>query len=182
MATIGRRSQSRNLEETDAPLRAPLAKGAAEPNPFDDEPELKLGQVLDFMRLLWAVDHGLQSTSKRMEAKLDVTGPQRLVIRIVGRFPGISAGRLADVLHIHRSTLTGILQRLDARGVLRRKTDPADGRRALFTLTPKGRELDAVRSGTVEAAVRRALSKVEDSIITSTRELLAVVAVELQRE
>ncbi|HUJ27995.1 MAG TPA: MarR family transcriptional regulator, partial [Myxococcales bacterium] len=27
-----------------------------------------LGAVLDFMRLLWAVDHSLQSASKRMEA------------------------------------------------------------------------------------------------------------------
>ena len=41
-----------------------------------------LGEELDFMRLLWAVDHGLQQRSKRMAAEIGLTGPQRLVIRI----------------------------------------------------------------------------------------------------
>ena len=57
-----------------------------------------LGAVLDFMRLLWAVDHSLQSASKRMESTFGITGPQRLVVRIVGRFPGIAAGREAGCL------------------------------------------------------------------------------------
>src|SRR5438132_8459125 len=35
----------------------------------------------------------------------------RLVMRIVGRFPGIAAGRVAQILHVHPSTLTGILKR-----------------------------------------------------------------------
>jgi len=56
----------------------------------------QLGPVLEFMKQLWAVDHGLQSVSKRMEARFGITGPQRLVVRIVGRFPGISAGALKD--------------------------------------------------------------------------------------
>ena len=48
-----------------------------------------LDPVLDFMRLLWSVEHGLQSTSKRMEATLGITGPQRLVLRIVTARPGL---------------------------------------------------------------------------------------------
>ena len=51
--------------------------------------------VLDFMRLLWGIEHRLQSASKRMEAALGITGPQRLVLRVVARFPGLSAGDLA---------------------------------------------------------------------------------------
>src|SRR2546421_7190843 len=50
-----------------------------------------------------------------------LTGPQRLVMRIVGRFPGIAAGRVAQILHVHPSTLTGILKRLEARGLLQRR-------------------------------------------------------------
>src|SRR5206468_4578402 len=73
--------------------------------PPDDGGDPPLGAVLDFMRLLWAVDHALQSASKRMEATFGVTGPQRLVVRIVGRFPGIAAGRVAQILHVHPSTL-----------------------------------------------------------------------------
>src|SRR6185295_6985225 len=90
-----------------------------------------LGEVIEFMRLLWAVDHGLSASSKQMDTLFGVTGPQRLVIRIVGRHPGIAAGRIAQILHVHPSTLTGVLARLVERGVLTRKADPQDGRRAL---------------------------------------------------
>lgn len=141
-----------------------------------------LGEVLEFMRLLWALDHGLQSSSKRMGARLGVTGPQRLVIRIVGRFPGIAAGRIAHILHVHPSTLTGVLKRLEERGFLKRKPDPQDGRRALFSLTPRGKDIDGSKAGTVEAAVRRALEKLPDRKLAAAREVLEGVAAELDRE
>ncbi len=136
----------------------------------------RLGEVLEFMRLLWAVDHALQSTSKRMESSLGVTGPQRLVIRIVGRFPQISAGELAEVLHIHPSTLTGVLKRLEARGIIDRKIDSGDARRALFSLTTKGKEVDALRNGTVEATVRKALSKIPSRKVVAARDVLEELA------
>ncbi|GAC1541048.1 MAG: MarR family transcriptional regulator [Myxococcales bacterium] len=151
--------------------------GTREPAKPDGEDQ-SLGAVLDFLRLLWAVDHALQSGSKRMVLKVGVTGPQRLVLRIVGRFPGIAAGRVAAILHVHPSTLTGILQRLEARGLLQRRSDPEDGRRALFALTPKGRKLDTLKAGTVEAAVRRALSRLPEAVPAASR-LLAAVAQEL---
>lgn len=143
---------------------------------------VRLGAVLDFMQLLWAVDHSLQTTSKRMKSTLKVTGPQRLVIRIVGRLPGISAGRLASILHVHPSTLTGVLRRLEAGKALTRKVDPADGRRALFSLTAKGREIDACQSGTVEAAVRRALARCNPRDVAAASRVLRTLADELARD
>ena len=137
-----------------------------------------LGAVLDFMRLLWAVDHALQSTSKRMESTFGLTGPQRLVVRIVGRFPGIAAGRIAGILHVHPSTLTGVLRRLESRGVLQRRPDPRDARRALFMLTNKGRRLDVIRTGTVEQAVRRVLLK-DAGKVAAAQEVLASLSEEL---
>jgi DNA-binding MarR family transcriptional regulator len=139
----------------------------------------QLGEVLDFMRLLWAVDHGLQSTSKRMEATLGVTGPQRLVVRLVGRFPGITAGTLAQILHVHPSTLTGVLKRLEKRGLLERKSDPLDGRKALFALTEAGRALDVPATGTVESAVQRVLSRMTRARILHTQDVLTALAEEL---
>ncbi|WP_437932159.1 MarR family transcriptional regulator [Sorangium sp. So ce291] len=144
------------------------------------EKSSRLGEVLDFMKLLWAVDHGLQSTSKRMEAKMGVTGPQRLVIRIVGRYPGISAGQLAEIMQLHPSTLTGVLKRLQERGIIERRVDPNDGRRALLGLTARGRELDSLRTGTVEAAVRQALKAVPRRKLEAAQDVLAAVAGALQ--
>jgi DNA-binding MarR family transcriptional regulator len=142
----------------------------------------ELDEVLAFMRMLWAVDHGLQSISKRMAASIGVTGPQRLVVRIVGQHPGIPAGELASVLHMHPSTLTGVLKRLQSRGMIKRRIDPADRRRALFELTEKGRVIDRTRSGTVEAAVRRTLQHLAPARVAAAREVLSVLAERLDDE
>ena len=156
--------------------------------PLDDVSEVQdaekdkkapLGEVLEFMRLLWAVDHGLQSTSKRMESTLGLTGPQRLVLRLVGRFPGITAGRLAQIMHVHPSTLTGVLKRMEKRGLLERKSDPLDGRKALFALTDAGRALDVPATGTVESAVERVLARLTRPRLQSAQEALTALAEEL---
>jgi DNA-binding MarR family transcriptional regulator len=138
-----------------------------------DEPHL--GGVLDFMRLLWALDHGLQARSKRMQARHGVTGPQRLALRLIGRFPGVSAGRLADLLSVHPSTLTGILARLEARRFIRRQPDPADARRARFELTTSGRAINEKRSGTVEQAVAKALGSLPDEQLRASETVLRVL-------
>lgn len=133
----------------------------------------------EFMRLLWALDHALQSRSKRMLATLGVTGPQRLVVRAVGRAPGISAGELAGLLHLHPSTLTGVLARLVDRRLLERAADPADSRRALFRLTSRGHAVNGVTSGTVESAVRRAVRKMTPGRFAAAAEVLGALRREL---
>jgi DNA-binding MarR family transcriptional regulator len=143
------------------------------------EEQVELGDVLDFMRGLWALDHALQSASKRMESTLGVTGPQRLVIRIVGQAPGISAGKLAQILHVHPSTLTGVLSRLEQRGILVRKEDPGDRRRALFSLTARGSGLNVPQEGTVESAVTRALGVLPRRTVQAAEQVFAAVAGQL---
>lgn len=142
----------------------------------------RLGRVLEFIRLLWALDHALQSTSKWMEARLGVTWPQRLSIRMIGHFPGISAGGLADLLHLHPSTLTGVLRRLTDRRLIQRVADPRDARRALLWLTARGRRINRGRKGTVEAAVTRGLSGPRALHVPAVRAMLAELTRELDRE
>ncbi len=138
-----------------------------------------LGEVLSFMRLLWAVTQGVEATSKRMLADIGVTGPQRLVLRIVGSWGPIYPGRVAEILHVDPSSLTGVLYRLELAGFLVRRRDPTDGRRALLTLSTAGKRFNARDKGTVEAAVRRTLSKVSKAELKATERLLKALAVEL---
>jgi DNA-binding MarR family transcriptional regulator len=142
-------------------------------------PPPNLGEVLDFMRLIWAVDHALQTTSKRMKSTLGVTGPQRLVIRIVGRFPGIPAGQIAEILHVHPSTMTGILKRLERKGLIRRRPDPRDRRRTFVGVTKKGRRIDAAGAGTVEVAVERVIARAPRARLEGTRQMLLDLAAAL---
>ena len=128
------------------------------------------------MQLLWALVHHLQKRSKRMNAELGVTGPQRLVLRVVGLVPGASAGTLAQILHVHPSTLTGVLHRLAAQGLLRRVSDKADRRRAVLHLTSRGQRVNRSGKGTVESAVAAALQVVGRRDALATERALAHIA------
>jgi DNA-binding MarR family transcriptional regulator len=139
-----------------------------------------LPDVLQFMQLLWAVVHGLERVSKRMTGAIGVTGPQRLVLRVVGLFPGMSAGDLATVLHVHPSTLTGVLQRLIEQRLLARSDDPGDRRRAVLRLTKRGARVNAARQGTVEAAIAQALERISDRDRMAARRVLERLAVHLE--
>jgi DNA-binding MarR family transcriptional regulator len=135
--------------------------------------------VLSFMRLMWAVDHALQRMSKQMNRSIGLTGPQRLVVRLLGRTPGMSAGQLATELHLDPSTLTGILQRLEGRRLVARAKDPADARRLRLTLTGRGEQLDAPTPGTIEAALSRALDGRPARDVKAARAVLTAMAREL---
>jgi MarR family transcriptional regulator, organic hydroperoxide resistance regulator len=137
---------------------------------------LDLDPILDFMRLLWSVEHGLQSTSKRMEASLGITGPQRLVLRIVSQRPGLSPGEVARIVHLHPSTITGILQRLVTKGLLRRERDSNDHRRIRLHSQAAARQFVAASTDTVESAVTHALSRIPIYRMRHAREVLSAIA------
>jgi DNA-binding MarR family transcriptional regulator len=150
------------------PRRAPVA-----------EPQYPLDAVLDFMRLLWSVEHGLQRLSKRMENELGITGPQRLVLRVVGQYPDLSAKDLAHIVRLHPSTITGILQRLVSRGLLERQRDPVDTRRIRLRLKPPAARYTTRSRGTVESAVREALKRAGPANVRGAGKVLTEVAAQL---
>jgi DNA-binding MarR family transcriptional regulator len=139
------------------------------------------GETLRFMQRLWHLAHALQVTSRRMLRMLGVTGPQRLVVRLIGRTPGIAPREIAETLGIHPSTLTGVLSRLERGGLIDRRPDPDDGRRARIWLTGAGSKVDREQRGTVEAAVRRALARADDSTVEQTEQMIGLLIAELER-
>lgn len=144
-------------------------------------PALPVGDAIDFLRLVWAVDHALQRRSKSMAATLGITGPQRLVLRIIGRYPSIHARQLAGILHLHPSSLTALLKRLEGRGLVRRWPDERDRRRWLLGLTRQGQALNRATPGTIEAAVQRMLATTARRDLDVARDVLGTLARELDR-
>lgn len=142
----------------------------------------RLGDSLTIMRALWAVNHGMEVLSRRMQRTLGVTGPERMVVRLVGRSSDISPGDLARLLHVHPSTLTGLLRRLVQRGIIQRTVHPDDGRMAVLRLTARGRSLDVLSSGTVEAAVRRTLRTLSQQDVERTILVLESIQERLRSE
>jgi len=136
----------------------------------------ELPDVLAFMEGLWAVVHRMGRLSKQMGSRGGVTGPQRLVLRLIGLFPGISPGDLAATLHLHPSTLTGVLRRLEEQRLLARTVDAQDRRRTVLVLTRSGRSVSARNGATVEGAVSSALEHAPAAQRAATRQFLLRLA------
>lgn len=72
---------------------------------------------------------------------LGLTYPQYLVMLVLWEQEPQSVGALGQRLHLDSGTLTPLLKRMEAAGLVSRKRDPEDERRVLITLTAMGRDL-----------------------------------------
>jgi len=132
------------------------------------------------MRLIWAADHELQRVSKRMEAALGLTVPQRMALLLIGRRRGVLASELAHLLHLHPGTVSGIIRRLESAGLVVREGDAKDKRRWRLKLTEAGQAANRRRAGTFEAAVQRVFAKVAASDLEGAAVVLTQLASELR--
>lgn len=112
--------------------------------------------------------HVFEATARRLELT-----PQQARALLELEHP-CPMGWLADRLHCDASNITGIADRLEARGLVSREPDPADRRVKALALTPRGRRARNELERTVRGSpVMAGLSASER---TTLRELLAKVA------
>ncbi|RBY89646.1 MarR family winged helix-turn-helix transcriptional regulator [Blastococcus sp. TF02A-30] len=104
---------------------------------------------------------------------LGLTHPQYLVMLAVWQHGSLSVKELSRLLQLDPGTLSPLLKRLEAAGLLRRERDPRDQRNLALALTEKGAALRAeaerIPAGIVERlgmpveelmAVQRSLGRV----------------------
>ena len=72
---------------------------------------------------------------------LNLTYPQYLVLLVLWEQDGLTVTALGDRLTLNSGTLTPLLKRMEASGLLLRKRSQDDERRVLVTLTPEGKKL-----------------------------------------
>ncbi|MGE3956169.1 MAG: MarR family winged helix-turn-helix transcriptional regulator [Vicinamibacterales bacterium] len=138
--------------------------------------------VLQFLQTVWRLEHALERASKRMEDTIGLSGPQRFALRMIGVQPGITAGELAGVLHLHPSTVTGIVQRLELRKLVKRTANESDGRVAHLFLTPAGAKANKpAGKGTIERAARNALTRIPATQQKATAAMMHEFAAELMK-
>ena len=86
--------------------------------------------------------------------ELGLTYPQYLVMLVLWERDGLAVGELGERLRLDSGTLTPLLKRLEAAGLVSRLRATHDERRVHITLTPAGRKLRA-RPKRSRAASRR---------------------------
>ena len=84
----------------------------------------------------------LWNASRVFFARWDLSPSQFNVINLLaGRPDGCTQVELSRELIMHRSNVTGLVDRLEARGLVQRREDASDRRAFLVVLTAEGRKL-----------------------------------------
>lgn len=107
------------------------AAGVADP--------LHLDQQLCFA--LYAASNRIQRLYRPLLEPLGLTYPQYLVMLVLWQHGRRSVGELGEALHLDSGTLTPLLKRLEAAGLVVRKRCSDDERRVFVDLSAEGREL-----------------------------------------
>jgi DNA-binding MarR family transcriptional regulator len=113
-----------------------------------------------------------------------LSAAEREVVLLVGRRPGRPVSEVAQELGLASNTVSTIVSRLIARGLLVRATDPDDRRIGRLSLTPTAQEnADAARKRRrqVLAGALDALPPAQVEQLRAGIAALAALAVELER-
>jgi len=120
----------------------PLPAPAAPRGPMTDTTNvLRLDQQLCFA--VYAAHHAFTAAYKAGLEPLGLTYPQYLVLLVLWQEEGLKVKDIGKRLQLDSGTLTPLLKRMEAGGLLRRQRDPADERQVRIALTDKGRQLQA---------------------------------------
>jgi DNA-binding MarR family transcriptional regulator len=90
------------------------------------EPDPKL--VAQIERDLGAIRRALRVPLQSAIARGGLTPPQMAILQRVVNHEGASLKELSRAVGLAHSTVSGIVDRLESKGLLERRTDPADGR------------------------------------------------------
>ena len=90
-------------------------------------------------------------------ARLNLTAVQGMTLGFLYEEDGVTSRSLGDRTVLDSATLTGVLDRLEALGLIERRPNPADGRAILVLLTDEGRNTAAEIAGIMQTANRELL-------------------------
>lgn len=119
---------------------------------------------------VYATGIAIQRLYKPLLDSLGLTYPQYLVLNVLWRSDGRTVGGLADELALESSTLTPLLKRLEAAGLLRRMRNPQNERQVMVTLTPEGQALRA-RAGCLGNALLTASGETPGELAELNRQI-----------
>lgn len=124
---------------------------------------------------LYAASLAMTKVYKPLLEPLGLTYPQYLVMLVLWEAEGLTVSQIGERLALDSGTLTPLLKRLEALGLVQRLRDTADERRVLLQLTAAGRSLKT-RAQQVPRAIAAASGCELDELSSLTSRLQALRA------
>jgi DNA-binding MarR family transcriptional regulator len=138
-------------------------------------------------KLAQEVDQHLNIIRQRLREPLEtefarggLTGPQRMVMQALVQSEGLSLKQLSAQVSLAHSTVSGIVDRLQARGMVVRSRDEADGRATVIAPSAPVRDFLANRMpelamSPLTEALRGASDSEQATVLRGLRKLRALI-------
>ncbi|GAB2989198.1 MarR family transcriptional regulator [Amycolatopsis acidiphila] len=137
----------------------------------------------DLAELARDVREGVGRLNWRMRAERDRNGPSPLELAVLSRLYRAGTQTPTEVSEgekIQPQSLTRVLAKLEREGLVARRPDPADGRRALLDVTEQGlstlRAYSVQRERWLAAAMAEALTETERELLRLAAKVMARLA------
>ncbi|MCR1000640.1 MarR family winged helix-turn-helix transcriptional regulator [Serratia rubidaea] len=118
---------------------------------FNEKNALQLDQQMCFA--LYSANLALHKVYRKLLGQLELTYPQYLVMLVLWERDEITVSDIGERLFLDSATLTPLLKRLEAAGLLVRYRAAADERQVIIALTEAGRALRAKAQSVPEAVM-----------------------------
>ena len=129
---------------------------------------LQLDQQLCFA--LYSASLAMNKVYRKLLAKLELTYPQYLVMLVLWERDQLTVSEIGERLYLDSATLTPLLKRLEAAGLLDRQRSARDERQVVISLTDQGRALKK-QAASVPAGVLCATGCEVDEVIALRNQL-----------
>jgi DNA-binding MarR family transcriptional regulator len=119
---------------------------------------------------------------ERKTQPLEITQAEAHILARLGRGGSASPNDLHRLFGHKRSTLTGVIDRLESRGYVKREINPDDRRSFIVSLTSEGKTVAAAVCDVVVELERRILARVSERDLKGAVALLEALEAEAVKE
>ncbi|GFO59424.1 MarR family transcriptional regulator [Geomonas silvestris] len=127
-----------------------------------DTKSKRVAEIIDNIRRVFQV---VNEHSKRAEKETGITGPQLWAIKTIAECAPIKGAELARRMYLHPTTVVGILDRLEARGLVLKTRSTVDRRVVEVELTEQGKALVAGAPEVAQGMLVRGLEPLSDQAL-----------------
>jgi DNA-binding MarR family transcriptional regulator len=158
----------------DSPAISPTISGADLPVTSESQQVPATRHGLRVLQALRQIIRAVDLYSRHLLREYEITGPQLITLLTVKEYELVTVSAIAGHIYLSPSTVIGILDRLETKGLIRRDRDLKDRRLVHVSLTEQGKAL-----------ARNAPSPLQDAFAGAMRKLpeteLVMIAESLER-
>ena len=121
--------------------------------------------------LIHEIDKKYEKLQRRMVKNDDLTTAQYFILRQLWTSDGLQFKQLAAACNCSRSTITGVVDTMEKKGLVKRESHPKDRRSILVKLTSEGKGLEEKKSE-VDSKINKCCQGITQEDILNLSQLL----------